>query len=46
MTGIKEHFPHQSIDSLITGKKENNKEIISSLLAKLDEIEKEIKEIR
>ncbi|MEK9530981.1 MAG: hypothetical protein VWZ86_05895 [Flavobacteriaceae bacterium] len=46
MTGIKEHFPHHSIDWLITGKKENNKEIISSLLAKLDEIEKEIKEIR
>jgi transcriptional regulator with XRE-family HTH domain len=45
-TGIKEHFPHHSIDWLITGKKENNKEIISSLLAKLDEIEKEIKEIR
>lgn len=48
LQGIKEHFPHHSLDWLITGKKDDNdnNEIVASLLSKLTEIKKEIKEIK
>ena len=47
LQGIKEHFPHHSIEWLVTGQNENiNKKIVANLLVKLSEVKKDLKEIK
>lgn len=46
LLGVKKHFPHYSMDWLLTGKESNNKEVKTTLLSLLKEVEEKIKAIQ